>query len=132
MPLGADVANVAEHAGPDDVVGVGVEQAVMALMADRQYPVLRVGRGDHRLALRDVPTHELFAHHVLAGVHRVDGDAGVHVQRQGDDDRLDVGVGQKLLVAFIEPDVAAGIAAVVIIEPARGPVGSPVKMRFWL
>ena len=78
--------------------GVGVEQAVVALVADGEDAVGLLGDLDHLLALGDVPGHQLLAQDVLAGLHGVDGDRGVQVQRQGDDDRLDVLVVEKLVV----------------------------------
>ena len=103
MPQGADVLDVAEHAGLDDFVGVGVEHAVVPLMADRQELSVSSAPGDHLLALGDVPGHQLFAQDVLAALPcAFDGDRGVQMQRQGDDDRLDLrSRAQHLLVVVV-------------------------------
>ena len=97
-----------------------------------------LGDLDHLLALADVPGHQLFAQHVLAGLHAVDGDRGVQVQRQGDDDRLDVLVlAEHLLVVGVHvvwSDVLGLRRAVDgLLSPcAATGSGSPSKMRFWL
>ena len=56
-----------------------------------------VGDLDHLLALADVVGHQLLAEDVLARLHRLDRDRGVEPERQGDDDHLDVLVGEHLV-----------------------------------
>ena len=73
MPQGADVRDVAEEAGLDQLGRVCVEQAVVPLMADREDAVVLLGDLDHLLALADGPGHELLAQStMLAGLHALD------------------------------------------------------------
>ena len=92
------MADVAEVVVLDQVVGVVVEHRVVPLVADRQEPVRLAGDAAHLLALADRVGHQLLAEDVLARLHRLDGDRRVQPERQGDDDHLDVGVGEHLLV----------------------------------
>ncbi len=90
MPESADVLDVAELTRVDDLDGMGVEQAVVALVPDREDTVGLVGHADHVLALADIPGHQLLAQDVLAGTQGLDRHRGVQVQGQGDDDRFEV------------------------------------------
>src|SRR6185437_14189544 len=60
MPQSANIANVAEYAGVDHFGGVGVQHAVVPLMAYRKQTIALFRGADHLLALRDVPGHQLF------------------------------------------------------------------------
>ena len=51
VPQGADVLDVAEDAGVHDFEGVGVEHAVVPLVADGSRTLLSFGVLDHLLAL---------------------------------------------------------------------------------
>ena len=64
----------------------------MPLVADGEDLAGLLGDLGHLLALADGLGHELLGQHVLAGLHGLDGHRGVQVQRQADDDRLDVRV----------------------------------------
>ena len=80
-------------------------------MPDGQQQIGLLGHAGHFLALVDAVAHQLFGHHVQAGLHRGDGRGGVQVQRQGDDDRLDAvlfGVFDQFLISPINLDVLAG------------------------
>src|SRR5579862_6441629 len=90
MPQGPDMANVAQHPGVDEFHRLCIEQAVMALVANRQQSVAGVGRANHVFALADGAGHQLLAKNVLAGPQAVDGHGSVQVQWQGDDNHLDV------------------------------------------
>ena len=88
VPLGADVVQIAQHAAPDRVDRVGVEDVVVPLVAGGQDQAGLLGHAGHVLALVDAVGHELFGDHVQAGLHGGDGRRGVQVQRQGDDHAL--------------------------------------------
>ncbi len=120
VPQGADVADVAQLAGPEQLDAVGVQQAVVPLVADGQDALRLVGGLDHFLALGHVPGHQLLAQDVLAGAQGVDGDRGMQVQRQGDDHGLNVRVGQQLLVVLVDLDLL-GLAAVDAVEAEARP-----------
>ncbi len=66
MPVGADELDVAEKTFLDEIVGVLIEDAVVALVADGEEFFGLLGDFDHLLALGDVVSHELFAQDVLA------------------------------------------------------------------
>ena len=89
MPLGADVVQLAQQPLADHVDRVVVQDVVVPLMAGGQQQLGLLGHAGHLLALVDAVAHQLFGHHVQAGLHGGDGRRGVQVQRQGDDHRLD-------------------------------------------
>ena len=132
VPQGADVLDVADDAGVHDFERVGVQHRVVPLVADRQDDVVVLGRLDHRLTFGDVVGHELFAQHVLAALHALDGHRRVQVQGQGDHDRFDVLlVVEHLPVVFVEVLVAdlgrAGLAVVVDEALAERHLGVAVQ-----
>jgi hypothetical protein len=90
VPERPDMVDVPEHTGVDQLGRVGVEHAVMPLVADREDAVCLLGNLDHLLALADGAGHQLLAQDVLAGAHARDRDRGVQVKGQGDDDGLEV------------------------------------------
>ena len=92
-------------------------------MADGQNPVGLIRHLDHLLALRDVPGHELFAQDMLSRSHGVDGDRRVQVQRQSDDDHLDVLVFQELVIVVVHLDFLASFLAVNALEAFARRVG---------
>ena len=59
----------------------------------------RLGGGEGPLDVPDVAAERLLAEHVLARFERPDRPVRVHRVRQRDVDRLDLGVGEKLVVA---------------------------------
>ena len=91
MPERADVPDVAENVLlRRHFQRVGVEIAVMPLVADRQQLPGLARHARHPLAVADGLGHQLLAQDVLALLHRLDGDRRVQVQRQGDDHHLDI------------------------------------------
>ena len=116
VPLGPDVVDFAEQAPLDHVDGVVVEHAVMPLVADGEVQIVLVGHAGHQLALGHVVGHQFFGQHVLAGLEGIDGDRGMQMQRQGDDDRLDIGVFQHLFVVAVDLDVLLRFFAVLMTE----------------
>ncbi len=83
----------------------------MPLVAGGQEELGLLGHPGHLLALVDRMAHELFGHHVQAGLHRRDGRRSVQEQRQGDNHRLDpvlLGMLDQLLVRAVDFDFLAG------------------------
>ena len=101
------VAVEREHLG-EDVVGVA---APLVAGLERDARLLRHAR--HRLALGDGERHRLLAEHVLAGLHRGDGDDGVPVVGRADAHGVDRRVGDH--VAPVE-HLAAGLVAVMGVD----------------
>ena len=101
------VAVEREHLG-EDVVGVA---APLVARLERDARLLRHAR--HRLALGDRERHRLLAEHVLAGLHRGDGDDGVPVVGRADADGVD-----RRVVHHVAPveHLAAGLVAVMGVD----------------
>ena len=56
----------------------------------------------------DIVSHQFFGQHMFAGHHGLDGDGGMEMQRQRDDDRFDPGIlDQVVVVAAFLPVVNA-------------------------
>ena len=109
VPLGTDRVQVAdEFGGADRMDGVVVEHAVVPLMPGRENPAGLLRHAAHLLALMHAVAHELFGEHVLAGPHRFDRRLGVEVERQRDDHRLDVRVGEQVFVSRVDLHLLAG------------------------
>src|SRR5258707_8668821 len=121
MPQGTDVADLAQQTRLQHFHGMSVEHAVVALVADGQDAIGLIGDLDHLLALADIPGHQLFAQDVLAGLHAIDGDGGMQVQRQGDNDGFDIFVLEQFLVVFVQLDVLARVFAVDAVEALAWP-----------
>src|SRR5262245_5385514 len=124
VPQGTDVADIAEHAGGHHLLRVGVEQAVVALVTNRQGDVVLLGGRNHLLARGDVPGHQFLAQDVLAGFHAVDRHRGVQMQRQGDDDHLDLFFlfQHYLVVVGVDLDDLVGTNPVVEVQALAGTV----------
>ena len=71
---------------------------------------------DHLLALGNVVRHQLFAQHMLAGFHRLDGDRSVLTERHGDDHHLDFRIGEQFFVVLVNLDLFAGRLAELLVE----------------
>ena len=103
----------------------------MPLVAGGEEPAGLPGHPAHLLALVDGVSHEFFGEHVLARAHRPDGGLSVEVQRQGDDDRLDVRVGEQLLVGAVYLHLLAGrvlgLPAVLRHQPRPGLLGGGAR-----
>jgi hypothetical protein len=109
VPLGPDRVDVADQpGGADRVDGVVVEDAVVPLVAGGQDLAGLAGDAAHLLALPHAVTHQLLGQNMLAGPHRLDGGHGVEVEREGDDHRLHVGVGEQLFVGLVDLHLLPG------------------------
>ena len=88
--------DLADDAVADDFAGDAEFLVVRALLGAGLEDLLAAAHGfDEREGLMDVVRERLLAVHVLAGVDRGDGGDGVPVVRRGDDDGVDVLVGDE-------------------------------------
>ncbi len=124
VPLRPDVVDVPQQPALEYVDRVVVQDAVVPLVPGGQQSAGLGGHAAHLLAFGHAVGHQLFGQHVLAGQHGLDGHLRVQVQRQGDDHRFHVGIGQQVaIVPVVNLDVAAGLvfAAPVVFPHQAGP-----------
>ena len=121
VPAGGDHVELADGAGGEELLGLGVDDGADALAADLKDAVGGAGGVDDLGAVGVDVDHGLFEVDVLAGVHGVDGGLLVPVVGRGDDDGVDVFAGEDLVVVAGGEDVVApelfgaGEAAVVAV-----------------
>ncbi len=94
--------------GVEDLLGLGEEGGAGALRADLDDAVRLFGGGDHGGTVCHSVGHGLFAVDVFAGGEGVNHDLLVPVVGDGDNDSLDVFVGEQLLILAGDGDVGAG------------------------
>ena len=90
IPVGADKRHLAQRAVRDQFLGVHVVLPTALLRAGLDHALALLDRGDQRRAFGQRVSDGLFAIHVFAGAHRVDGDRNVPVIRRRDHHRVDI------------------------------------------
>ena len=109
MPTSADELDVTQQPLGDQIIGIGIQHAVMPLVSNGEHLAGLTRDADHLLALLNAVRHQLFAQHVLARLHGVDGNHAVGVQGSRDHDRFNLGMLlQQLLVAAVDLDFTGG------------------------
>ena len=108
VPLCADMMDFAKQSPLDQVDCVIVENTVVSLVAHRKQRVGFVRCSRHQFALGDVVSHQFFAQHVLAGLHRRDRNRSMQEQRRGNDDTVNVGILDGFLPILINRNFLSG------------------------
>jgi hypothetical protein len=94
IPPGLDHVRFTDGAGSNQLPGLPIYDRTHALAAHLHYPAGSLLRVDHRLAFLKRMDHRLPAVNILAGVHRVDGYAGMPVVRRSHDHRVNIRASQ--------------------------------------
>jgi len=117
-----DHVESADGARSEDLLGLDVNERADSLAADLEDAPGGFGTVDHGRAVLVEVDHRLFAVHILAGLHGVDGGLLVPMVGGADDDRIDVLAGENVVVVAGGEDVvapqflAAGKAAVIAVR----------------
>ncbi len=107
IPPGFHHVGLADGAGLHQLLGFLVDDGADALAADLDDASGFLFRFDERLAVLDMLDHGLFAVHILARVHGVDGDFLVPMIGCGYDDCVDIRTRQDFAVIARDEDILA-------------------------
>jgi hypothetical protein len=113
--------DLADIAGGDFLLGHGVARVEAADVADHEMALGLGGGVANQPAIGHRMGHRLFQKHVLARVQRRQGRRGMLVPHGDDADRVDVGIGEQLVVIRIE--LGDPVFAAELLEP-RGRAGA--------
>ena len=95
------VEDLTELAAAHDLLEGEIVAVPPAVLIDGEHEPALLGRGDLLVGFGDGDAERLLHHHVLAGLESPQGPFGVRVGRGGDDDQVDVGVGQQVLAVGV-------------------------------